>query len=148
MGNLISAARKQIKYARNEARSGDAAKADAHLDKAEEFLGRAADAVAVFIAEPEGEDGLFNASANDATAYLTGGSPGNPDGVTFTTGDARRWWEVVFADGLNISRVRPTLLPGSFVLSQEGYAKAVALGVESTVYAPADWNPLGLEVVP
>lgn len=143
---IVKAIETRTRYLRNEADSGDEAGVVAQAAKIIELGARLVGAPPD--AEPEGEDGLFNVSGDETTVYLVGGSPGNPDGVTFTVGDARRWWEHVFADGLNISRVRPTLLPGSFVLSKEGYAKAVALGVESTVYAPADYNPLGLPVVP
>jgi len=78
---------------------------------------------------------------------IVGGSPNNPNGATFTLGDAVRWWTYVFGLGLNISHVRPTLLPGSRVLSPEGYADAVALAAGSANFAPEDFNPLGLEVI-
>lgn len=82
------------------------------------------------------------------TPYLYGGSPGNPNGVSFTLNDARRWWEIVFAEGINISNVEPVLTPGSKVLSGEGITEARRLGRESKNFAPSDWNPLGLERIP
>lgn len=91
-------------------------------------------------------DDLFSYEDKE-TPYLFGGSPGNPDGASFTLGDARRWWEIVFAEGLNISRVRPTLTPGSKVLNSEGIAEARRLGRKSTDFAPEDFNPLALEVI-
>ena len=93
-------------------------------------------------------DGLFEPAADPDVIYLFGGSPGNPDGVSYSYGQAHQWWERVFAENLNIARVRPTLTPGSEVLSAAGYRAAVDLGKASTNYAPADWNPLNLEVIP
>ena len=93
-------------------------------------------------------DDLFESFADPDVTYLFGGSPGNPDGVSYTYGQAHQWWERVFAENLNIARVRPTLTPGSEVLSAAGYRAAVDLGKASTNYAPADWNPLNLEVIP
>lgn len=97
---------------------------------------------------PEQDSEFLVDFPDDGIVYLYGGSPANPNGVSFTLGQAKAWWTRVFADGLNISLVRPTLLPGSLVLSSEGLAKARALGVKSTDYAPEDFNPLGLEIVP
>jgi len=91
--------------------------------------------------------GFFKPFESD-TPYLVGGSPANPDGVTFTPSNAIDWWQRVFAEGLNVSHVRSTLLPGSFVLTPAGLAAARELAVESTVFAPEDFNPLGLEIVP
>ena len=99
----------------------------------------------------EGDDnaeGLFAASVNDETVLVIGGSPDNPNGVTFTAGAAVKWWQAVFADGLNISRVRPTLLPGSKVLTEAGLARARLFGEASnTKFAPESYNPLNLEVI-
>lgn len=80
--------------------------------------------------------------------YVIGGSPANPSGVTFSELDAIRWWTEVFTAGLNIGRVRSTLTPGSHVLTSAGYEAAVELGKASTDYAPAEFNPLDLEVIP
>jgi len=91
-------------------------------------------------------DSYFVSGASDAV-LIVGGSPDNPDGVTFTFGQAVDWWRIVFAQELNIGSVRASLTPGSKVLSAEGLAAARALGVESTDYAPADFNPLGLPVI-
>jgi len=89
----------------------------------------------------------FHDLDDESVVYLAGGSPGNPNGVSFTYGTAKEWWTYVFASGLNISRIRPTLMPGSSVLSSEGVAAARALGIASVNYAPEDFNPLGLEVI-
>jgi hypothetical protein len=92
--------------------------------------------------------GVFKDFGDDSVTYLFGGSPGNPDGVSFTYAQAKAWWAYVFANGLNIGHVRPTLLPGSEVLADDGMALAVALGESSDIFAPEDFNPLGLEVIP
>lgn len=80
--------------------------------------------------------------------YIVGGSPSNPNGVTFTFGDAIRWWRDVFGHGYNISKVRASLTPGSHVLTPDGIAAAEDLGKTSTDYAPEDYNPLDLPVIP
>lgn len=100
--------------------------------------GPAADTSEYFLDFGEGAD----------TVYLPGGSPGNPNGVSFTFAGARKWWEEVFAKGYNIGKVRSTLTPGSKVLSPEGYDAAVALARTSVNFAPEDYNPLGLDVIP
>lgn len=88
-------------------------------------------------------------AANDPTEYLHGGTAtGNPNGVSFTMARAVAWWKFVIARGLNVSHVRPTLLPGSKVLSEDGLAIAKALATSGANFAPEDFNPLGLEVVP
>jgi hypothetical protein len=84
---------------------------------------------------------------SDDSVAMVGGSPGNPNGVTMTVAQAIEWWSVVFAKGLNVSHVRPTLMPGTKVLTPEGLAAARKLGVESTDFAPEDFNPLSLPVV-
>jgi hypothetical protein len=43
---------------------------------------------------------------------------------------SEEWWTYVFGHGLNISHVRPTLLPGTKVLTPAGLAAARALGIE------------------
>ena len=92
--------------------------------------------------------GYYMDNPTDAI-YLVGGTPGgNPNGVSFSEASAVAWWKAVFAGGLNISHVRSTLLPGSHVLTAAGLAAARALGATSTVYAPEDFNPLNLPVVP
>ena len=90
--------------------------------------------------------GLFAEGSGD-TLIIVGGSPDNPNGVSFTFDQAKAWWALAFADGLNIGRVRSSLTPGSKALSPEGVKAAKALGVTSTNYAPEDYNPLGLEVI-
>ena len=104
-------------------------------------------AAAALVMSPSDFSDYFKDASEDDSAYLLGGSPNNPNGVSFSPSAARRWWEIVFRDRMNISRVRPTLTPGSFVLSPEGVAEASALGVSSTDYAPEDFNPLGLPVI-
>ena len=84
----------------------------------------------------------------DSDYYLIGGSPGNPNGVSFTFDLARIWWRDVFANGYNISHVEPVLTPGSKVLNHDGIIEARRLGRESTNFAPSDYNPLHLERVP
>lgn len=91
--------------------------------------------------------GYFLEGSGD-TVLIVGGSPDNPNGVSFTFDQAKAWWALVFADGLNIGKVRSTLTPGSKVLSPEGVKAAKELGVSSTNFAPEDFNPLGLEVIP
>lgn len=147
MADLISAARKQIEYAvKTLAKPKEAA---SHLDKADAFLERASVAVAALSdLEPEADDPRFIVIDKPDEVYLVGGTEaGNPNGVTFTLGDARKWWETVFDQGLNIGQVRPSLTPGAHVLSAQGYADAKALG-QSSIYAPEDYNPLNLTVVP
>lgn len=95
------------------------------------------------------DPGLFLGDADDQTVTIQGGSPGNPNGVTFTVSDAIRWWWTVFSGRVNYSRVRPTLLPGSKVLTDAGRAAAVALTNDPTAtVAEADYNPLGLPIIP
>ena len=142
-GRLIRAIAKRAEYLANEDAAGDEAGVQTQAVAIIGFAARLVDVPD----EAVSEDGLFTVAADDATVYLVGARPGNPDGVTFTLGDARRWWEVVFADGLNISHVRPTLLPGVQVLSETGWRAAVELARTSTTYAPREYNPLGLEVV-
>ena len=83
----------------------------------------------------------FRAAREDDTTVFTS------SGLAFTYADARKWWEIVFGQGLNIGKVAPDNTPGSDVLSPAGYAAAVALGKSSTTFAPADFNPLGLGTV-
>lgn len=92
-------------------------------------------------------DSFFVASDSDEP-YIIGGSPSNPKGVTWTPSSAIAWWKGVFADGLNVGKVRSTLTPGSHVLTPEGLEAARDLGRNSTIFAPEDYNPLGLEVYP
>lgn len=92
------------------------------------------------------DDDLF-VPADDEAIYMVGGSPGNPDGVTMTWGQAKSWWTVAFANGKSLAQVRPTLMPGAAVLTDEGYKMALALN-EAPEFQPEDWNPLGLEVIP
>jgi hypothetical protein len=92
------------------------------------------------------EPGYFVRS--DDSVAMVGGSPNNPNGVSMTVAQAIAWWSVVFEKGLNVSHVRPTLMPGTKVLTPEGLAAARKLGVESTDFAPEDFNPLALPVVP
>lgn len=106
-------------------------------------------AVTIIPKEPvSGDADLFvQIPANDAP-YMIGGSPNNPNGVTMTLGQAKEFWEEVFAKGLNLSHVRPSLLPGSAVLTAAGKAAAIELSTESTDFAPESYNPLSLPVVP
>ena len=143
---LVKAIETRARYLRNELDAGDASGIVTQAAKIVELGARLVGAPPD--AAPEGEDGLFIPFEDGSVVYLVGGSPSNPDSVSWSLGDARRWWGHVFADGLNIGKVRSGLTPGSFVLSREGYAKAVALGVTSTTFAPADYNPLGLEIIP
>ena len=82
--------------------------------------------------------------------YIIGGSPGNPNGVSFSPTSARAWWDYVFAHRLDVSGVRPTLLPGSFVLTKDGVEVAEALSITGNLNEKAaeDFNPLGLPVIP
>jgi len=130
-------------YLDNELAADDAAGASLQAAKIVQYASR-------FLAPADDSDtdGLFKVFDDESVVYITGGSAfGNPNGITVTVGDARRIWEDIFANGLNISKVRSTLTPGSFVLSEAGYAAAVALGKSSTNFAPEDYNPLGLEVI-
>ncbi len=140
----------------NSAKKGDVrgvAKWAHQLADAAAALATAADPTAPkFVVNPaaptvEVPDSYFAAARPD-DVLMIGGSPGNPDGVTLTFAQAIDWWRVVFAHGLNIGKVRPSLTPGSKVLTPEGLAAARALGVTSIDFAPADFNPLGLDVVP
>ena len=97
---------------------------------------------------PVAVDPNFFVDGEGSAIIANGGSPNNPNGVTFTFADAVAWWRHVFEDGLNISKVRPSLTPGSKVLSADGQAAAEKLGKESDLFAPEDYNPLGLPVIP
>src|SRR5688572_22922234 len=150
MASLIDKARTRLDYAENELGSGDKTAALGHLLKAGDFVGRVAAEIAPAPAVEDDagtEDGLFRVFDDEEAVYLQGGSAfGNPNGVSFSIGDAKRWWQGVFDGGLNIGKVRPTLTPGSYVLSAEGLETAQELGRSSTTFAEADYNPLDLEV--
>ncbi len=94
-------------------------------------------------------DGSWFTGTEDTTVLAVGGSPDNPNGVTFTQGDAKRWYEYVVANNVGYHNVRPSLLPESRCLSASGLASIRAFEASSTlVEAPEDFNPLGLTVVP
>lgn len=140
---IVAAIQTRTKYLANELAAGDTAGAAIQAGQIVKYASR-------FLAADDADtDGLFKVFDDENAVYMQGGAAfGNPDGVTLTLGQARAIWEDIFANGFNISKVRSTLLPGSFVLSAEGYAKAVELGKTSTNFAPSDYNPLGLPVVP
>ncbi|MDP2622277.1 MAG: hypothetical protein Q8Q29_00565 [Actinomycetota bacterium] len=132
-------------FAPNELAAGDDDGAAVQATKIIGFAGRILGAV---LPEEDNTEGLFSGSAtNDEVLIVGGTAAGNPNGVTFTVASAVAWWKEVFAAGLNVTKVRPTLLPGSKVLTEAGLAKARALATSSTDFAPEDYNPLGLEVV-
>jgi hypothetical protein len=128
----------------------DLVQLDRNLDALSDAL-KVSEAAVMRVAatEPAAVDpALFLDFEDDTVTYLFGGSPGNPDGVSFTYGQAKAWWADVIANGLNISNVRPALLPGSAVLSPEGLTLARDLALASDVFAPEDFNPLNLEIIP
>jgi hypothetical protein len=91
----------------------------------------------------------WNALAHPDQPYLLGGAAhGNPDAVTYTPSEARRWWDIWFAHPLDLSDVPPGLKPDSLVLSPAELAKARELSAGTLPMAPADYNPLGLPVIP
>ncbi len=91
----------------------------------------------------------FSADPKDTTPYIVGGTAaGNPNGITWTNADAIGWFEHVWANNVGYHAVRPTLLPGSHVLSPSGLAYARAFEQQAGLTeAPEDFNPLGLTVV-
>lgn len=93
--------------------------------------------------------GLFIGEISDAI-YMRGGSPDNPNGITFSFADAVRWWKHVFANPVDLSAVRPTLQPGSIVLTPAGNAAARSFSAagNGNPKAPEDYNPLALPIVP
>lgn len=92
--------------------------------------------------------GFFIDVSDPDEPYIVGGSPSNPNGVSFNAAAAIEWWQDVFANGYNIGKVRATLTPGSHVLTAEGLTAARELGKTSTLFAPEDYNPDNLPVHP
>ena len=91
------------------------------------------------------------ALAQPDVPYLQAGTAtGRANGITFTPAIARRWWDAWFAHPVDIGNVRQALLPGNLVLSPDELAQAQQLmGTGNTLAkAPADYNPLGLPLVP
>lgn len=96
-------------------------------------------------------DGLFTGSGEDdpaAPVYIVGGSPGNPNGVSWTVPLAIQWFTYVWKNRVGYHNVRPTLLPGSKALTPEGLAFAQEFQKRTDLTeAPEDFNPLGLPVI-
>lgn len=97
--------------------------------------------------EPAVDPAWFTGGGDEP--YIIGGSPGNPNGVSFSSTQAIAWFTFVIANRLGYHHVRPTLLPGSHVLTPEGLAYVKAFeALPDLEEAPEDFNPLGLEVIP
>lgn len=80
--------------------------------------------------------------------YLEGGTAaGNPNGVSWTVGQAIAWFTYVYENAVDYHEVRPTLLPGSHCLTPAGI-DFFQHQYHGTVVAPEDFNPLGLPVIP
>ena len=91
----------------------------------------------------------WEALASPDHPYRLGGSAfGNTNGVTYTPNLARRWWDAWFAHPVDRSSVPPGLQPGGLVLSADELKRVAALQAGSLPPAPADYNPLGLPVLP
>ncbi len=86
----------------------------------------------------------------DVPYLVAGTATGRPNGITFTPAIARRWWDAWFAHPVDLGNVRQALLPGNLVLSPDELTQAQTLmGIGNTLEkAPADYNPLGLPLVP
>jgi hypothetical protein len=91
----------------------------------------------------------WEALASPDHPYRLGGSAfGNANGVTYTPNMARQWWDAWFAHPVDRSSVPPGLQPGGLVLSADELKRVAALQAGSLPPAPADYNPLGLPVLP
>lgn len=86
----------------------------------------------------------------DAFYQTAGSANGEPNGISYTPTQARLWWDYWFLHPVHLGTVGHNLLPGSLVLSQDEVKRAQAMmGAGNTLpKAPADYNPLGLPVVP
>ncbi len=85
------------------------------------------------------------------TPYLVGGTAnGNPNGISFTPTQARRWWDYWFLHPVDLGAVAPDHQPDTLVLSEAELLRARALmaGGNTLPKAPANYNPLGLPVIP
>ena len=91
----------------------------------------------------------WNALAHPDEPYKLGGQAhNNPDGVTFTATLARRWWDIWFAHPVDLRTVPVGLQPGDVVLSPAELKQARSLAATTLPPAPANYNPLGLPVIP
>ena len=91
----------------------------------------------------------WNALANPDVPYRLGGSAfENPNGITFTPNLARKWWDAWFADPVDRTLVPTGLQPGGLVLSADELKRVAELQSGSLPPAPADYNPLGLPILP
>jgi hypothetical protein len=91
----------------------------------------------------------WNALANPDVPYRLGGSAfENPNGITFTPNLARKWWDAWFANPVDRSSVPTGLQPGGLVLSAGELKRVAELQSGSLPPAPADYNPLGLPILP
>ena len=150
---LGAAIKTRARYLGNEIAAGD----DAGILNQSIHIADLATRLAVSVGAPvpieekvalrEVDSGWFTGSEGDVP-YIVGGSPDNPNGVSFSVTTADAWWTYVFSHGVNYSGVRSTLLPGSHVLTPEGIAATAALlRSENLIDAPEDFNPLNLEVI-
>jgi hypothetical protein len=91
----------------------------------------------------------WDALAHPNVPYRLGGSAfANANGITFTPNLARQWWDAWFAHPVNRSTIPTGLQPGGLVLSTDELKRIAQLQAESLPPAPADYNPLGLPIVP
>ncbi len=91
----------------------------------------------------------WDALAHPDVPYRFGGSAhDNPNGITFTANVARAWWDAWFADPVDRRAVPPGLQPGALVLSVDELKRVAELQTGTLPPAPADYNPLGLPLLP
>lgn len=86
----------------------------------------------------------YDALYNPDQPYLDVSGSG---GVNYSPNQARQWWDQWFQHPVNLLTVDPGMLPGSLVLSPEEIQRAQQMQLDGTLpAAPADYNPLGLDV--
>ncbi len=91
----------------------------------------------------------WNALTHPDVPYRLGGAAfGNPNGITFTPNLARAWWDTWFANPVDQTSIPPGLQPGGLVLGADEVKRVAQLQAGPLPPAPADYNPLGLPVVP
>ena len=135
----IAAAVTRLQYAQRSITSGQPDRAPSFAAEAQDYIGR------FLQGTPQAA-----ALANQNQVYLHGGAAnGNPNGVSFTVEQAREWWNQWFANPVFLGDVRPTLLPGSLVLTADELKQAQALQAAGNTLpvAPEDYNPLNLPVI-
>lgn len=93
-------------------------------------------------------DDWFVVSTSDDPYILGGAKNGNPNGPDWRPSEAKSWFRYVVANKVGYHHVRPTLLPGSHVLTATGIAQMRAFETRTDlIEAPEAFNPLNLTVV-